>query len=147
MKTEFVKNEDINNGNHPRKWWVIDVEGQPLGRVATQIATLLRGKHKPTYTAHVDTGDFVVVVNADKVKLTGNKLRQKMYYRHTGYPGGLKQARAFEMLEKKPESLVYMAVKRMMPKNALNRKSLHKLKIYADTEHPHSAQKPETFSI
>ena len=137
----------MQNGTHPRQWWIVDGDGMTLGRLATQVATLLRGKHKPIYTPHVDTGDFVVVVNAEKVVLTGNKMKAKIYYRHTGYPGGLKQAKAEEILTKKPTDLVYKAVKGMMPKNALNRASLQKLKIYAGPEHPHAAQKPQPLAL
>ena len=126
---------------------VVDGEGKTLGRIATEISRVLRGKHKPIYTPHVDTGDFVVVVNAEKVHLTGKKIKDKIYYRHTGYPGGLKSARAEELLAKKPTDLVYKAVKGMMPKNALNRISLHKLKIYTGTEHPHAAQNPQPLDI
>ncbi len=118
-----------------------------LGRLATRIAVLLRGKHKPIYTPHVDTGDYVVVVNAEKVVLTGKKMKDKIYYHHTGYPGGLKQARAQEILQKKPTNLVYNAVKGMMAKNALNRTALQKLKIYAGSHHPHEAQKPQPLQL
>ncbi len=126
-----------------RNWYVVDAEGQVLGRLATKIATMLRGKHKPIFTPHLDTGDFVVVVNADKVRLTGRKLDQKKYYRHSGYMGGLKEATAKEMLERKPEEVIRLAVKRMLPKNRLGRKQLKKLKIYAGPDHPHTAQQPQ----
>ncbi|MBF0287153.1 MAG: 50S ribosomal protein L13 [SAR324 cluster bacterium] len=147
MKTRSIKKEEIQDGTYPRQWWIIDGEGQTLGRLATRIATVLRGKHKPIFTPHVDTGDFVIVVNAEKIALTGNKVKDKIYYHHTGYPGGLKSARAEELLAKKPTDLVYKAVKGMMPKNALNRISLQKLKIYAGPEHPHQAQQPQPLEI
>ena len=147
MKTRSIRKEDLQNGTHPRQWWLVDGEGMTLGRLATRIAVLLRGKHKPIYTPHVDTGDYVVVVNAEKVVLTGKKMKDKIYYRHTGYPGGLKQARAQEILQKKPTNLVYNAVKGMMAKNALNRTALQKLKIYAGSHHPHEAQKPQPLQL
>ena len=125
------------------KWWVIDAKDQPLGRVASRIAVLLTGKHKPTYTAHVDTGDFVVVINADKVKLTGRKATQKMYYRHSGYPGSLRSESFEHVVARKPEIPITKAVKGMLPKNVLSRRILAKLKVYAAAEHPHAAQKPE----
>ena len=126
-----------------KKWYVVDASGKVLGRLANKIAVVLMGKHKPTYTPHVDTGDYVIVVNADKVVLTGKKLDQKKYYRHSGYPGGLKELTARQMFEKHPEKVVYLAVKRMLPKNKLGRKMLKKLKVYVGPEHPHQAQKPE----
>ena len=126
-----------------KKWYVVDASGKVLGRLANKIAVVLMGKHKPTYTPHVDTGDYVIVVNADKVVLTGKKLDQKKYYRHSGYPGGLKELTARQMFEKHPEKVIYLAVKRMLPKNKLGRKMLKKLKVYAGPEHPHQAQKPE----
>ncbi|MBF0238520.1 MAG: 50S ribosomal protein L13 [SAR324 cluster bacterium] len=147
MKTRSIRKEDIEEGKYPREWWVIDASGQTLGRLSTLIANLLRGKHKVIYTPHVDTGDFVVVVNADKVVLTGKKWSDKIYYHHTRYPGGLKQAKATELLNKKPTALVYNAVKGMMSKNILNRDSLHRLKLYTGPEHPHSAQNPKPFEI
>lgn len=147
MKTKSIRKEDMENGTYPRNWWIVDGEGKTLGRIATTISKVLRGKHKPIYTPHVDTGDFVVVVNAEKVKLTGKKMQDKIYYHHTGYPGGLKSARAEELLAKKPTELVYKAVKGMMPKNALNRTSLNKLKIYSGTKHPHAAQNPQPLDI
>lgn len=143
IKTQFVRKQDLQDGTLPRTWWVVDAKGQTLGRLATKIAVYLRGKHKALYTPHVDMGDFVIVVNAEKIELTGNKWKDKIYYRHTGYPGGIKAARAMDLLARRPESLVYQAVKRMMPKNALNRRGLNKLKIYAGTEHPHAAQQPQ----
>ncbi len=134
-------------GEVEQKWWLIDAEGKTLGRIATEIATLLRGKHKPEYTPHVDTGDFVVVINAEKVRLSGNKLSQKMYYRHSGYYGNLRSFTAREMLEKHPEELIKHAVKGMLPKNTLGRHMFKKLKVYAGSEHPHEAQQPEEYKI
>ncbi len=130
-----------------RKWLLIDAEGQTLGRLATEIARLLRGKDKPQYTPHVDTGDFVVVVNAEKVVVTGKKAEQKVYYRHSGYPGGLKTTSYEEMLERKPTEILRRAVKGMMPKTRLGRQQLKKLKIYAGPEHPHEAQRPESYEV
>ncbi|HEX2098376.1 MAG TPA: 50S ribosomal protein L13 [Rubrobacteraceae bacterium] len=130
-----------------RKWILIDAEGQTLGRLATEIARLLRGKDKPQYTPHVDTGDFVVVVNAEKVVVTGKKAEQKVYYRHSGYPGGLKTTSYEEMLERKPTEILRRAVKGMMPKTRLGRQQLKKLKIYAGPEHPHEAQRPESYEV
>jgi large subunit ribosomal protein L13 len=126
-----------------RKWWVIDAEGQPLGRLASQIATILRGKNKPTYTPHVDTGDFVIVVNAKKVMLTGRKLEQKQYVRHSGEPGGFRTESYGHLLERKPELPITKAVKGMLPKNILGRELLTKLKVYPGPDHPHAAQKPQ----
>ena len=134
-------------GEVERKWWVIDASDKILGRLATRIATILQGKHKPQYTPHVDIGDYVIVINADKIKLTGKKWLQKKYYRHSGYPGGLKVQTAQDILNKHPERLIYHAVKGMLPKNRLGRKMLKKLKIYAGSEHPHEAQKPEKLEI
>ena len=130
-----------------RRWHLIDAEGQTLGRLATEIARLLRGKNKPQYTPHVDTGDFVVVVNADKIAVTGKKLDDKRYYRHSGYPGGLRSRSLREQLERRPTEVVRMAVKGMLPRNRLARQQLTKLKIYAGPEHPHAAQKPEPLEI
>ena len=130
-----------------RKWLLIDAEGQTLGRLATEIARLLRGKDKPQYTPHVDTGDFVVVVNAEKVVVTGKKTEQKVYYRHSGYPGGLKTTSYEEMLERKPTEILRRAVKGMMPKTRLGRQQLKKLKIYVGPEHPHEAQRPESYEV
>jgi large subunit ribosomal protein L13 len=126
-----------------RRWLVIDAKGQVLGRMASEIAKVLRGKHKPCFSPHVDLGDFVVVINAAAVKLTGNKESDKLYYRHSGYPGGLRVARASEMRAKKPEEVVRLAVKGMLPRNRLSRALLGKLKVYAGPEHPHSAQSPQ----
>ncbi|GAB4248528.1 MAG: 50S ribosomal protein L13 [Thermoleophilia bacterium] len=138
MKTYSAKPGEVE-----RKWWVVDAEGKNLGRLATHIATVLRGKNKPQYTPHVDTGDFVVVVNADKVSVTGNKLLQKRYYRHSGRPGGLKVRTLGEMLERRPEEVLRTAVRGMLPKNRLAAKQLRKLKIYSTATHPHAAQQPE----
>jgi len=130
-----------------REWLLIDANGKTLGRLATLLADLLRGKRKPQYTPHIDTGDFVVVVNAEKINVTGNKRRQKLYYRHSGYPGGLR-SRTFEELQaRRPEEIIRLAVKGMMPRNRLARKQLTKLKIYAGPEHPHAAQQPQPLEI
>jgi large subunit ribosomal protein L13 len=126
-----------------RQWFVVDAQGKVLGRLASRIAAILRGKHKPTFTPHVDGGDFVVVVNAEKVRLTGRKLQEKVYYWHTGYPGGIKSATAAQMLERKPEWVIQKAVQRMLPKNPLGRRMLRKLKVYRGPEHPHAAQQPK----
>lgn len=130
-----------------RAWWVVDASGKSLGRVASAVAHVLRGKHKPTYTPHVDDGDFVVVVNADKVKLTGSKLDTKFYYRHSGIPGGFKQESYRHLLERKPTFPIEKAVKGMLPKNVLGREMLGKLKVYATPDHPHAAQKPQVLEI
>jgi large subunit ribosomal protein L13 len=130
-----------------RNWLLVDAAGQTLGRLATQIADALRGKRKPTYTPHVDTGDFVIVVNAEKITVTGNKRSDKRYYRHSGYPGGLRSRTFAEMLERRPEEIIRLAVKGMMPRNRLARKQLTKLKVYAGPEHPHAAQQPQPMEI
>ncbi|MEE9279724.1 MAG: 50S ribosomal protein L13 [Myxococcota bacterium] len=130
-----------------RAWFVLDAQDQVLGRVATRVATFLRGKHKAAFTPHVDGGDFVIVVNARRVKLTGRKLDQKTYYRHSGYPGGIRSVKARRLLETHPERVVEAAVKGMMPKGPLGRKMLRKLKVYAEAEHPHAAQKPQPLEI
>lgn len=137
MKTYVAK-----PGEFEQKWHLIDAQGQVLGRLASEIATVLRGKNKPIYTPHVDTGDYVVVVNAADIRLTGNKLKDKIYYHYTGYPGGIKAITAAELLEKNPTELINTAVKGMLPKNKLGRKMLQKLKIYAGAEHSHKAQQP-----
>jgi len=142
MSTEVAKEQDIE-----RAWYVVDLEDKVLGRAATEIARILRGKHKAIYTPSVDTGDFVVVVNADKVRLTGNKLSAKMYHRHTGFPGGIRSINANDLLEKKPEMLIQSAVKGMLPKNTMGRKMFSKLKVYAGSEHPHSAQQPKELAL
>jgi len=130
-----------------RKWWVINATDQPLGRLASKIATVLRGKNKPTFTPHVDTGDFVIVINASKVKLTGAKADAKKYYRHTGYPGGLKEETFRHLVARRPEVPIQQAVKGMLPKNVLGRHLLDKLKVYGEAAHPHQAQKPEVMPL
>ncbi|WP_290925509.1 50S ribosomal protein L13 [Halodesulfovibrio sp.] len=142
MKTFSPKPEDIT-----REWFVVDAEDQILGRLATQIAHRLRGKHKPEFAPHVDNGDFIVVVNCEKIKVTGNKMADKMYYRHTGFPGGLKEANLETMLEKKPEDVIRKAVQGMLPKNRLGRAIMKKLKVYVGTEHPHAAQNPQALEL
>jgi large subunit ribosomal protein L13 len=137
MKTYSAKPGEVT-----REWYLVDAEGKTLGRLATQIADTLRGKRKPQFTPHVDTGDFVVVVNAEKIQVTGNKLDQKRYYRHSGYPGGLRSRTLREQLERRPTEVLRVAVKGMLPKNRLARQQLTKLKIYAGAEHPHEAQNP-----
>ena len=130
-----------------RNWLVVDANGQTLGRLATQIATALRGKNKPEFTPHCDTGDFVIVVNAEKISVTGNKRQEKRYYRHSGYPGGLRSRTLEEMLARRPEEVIRKAVKGMLPRNRLGRAQLVKLKVYAGPDHPHAAQKPEPMEI
>ncbi|MER7364272.1 50S ribosomal protein L13 [Nonomuraea wenchangensis] len=142
MRTYSPKPADVQ-----RQWYVIDATDVVLGRLASHVATLLRGKHKPIFANHVDTGDFVIVINADKIALSGNKLEQKKAYRHSGYPGGLRSVSYGELMEKRPEKAVEKAVKGMLPKNSLGRKMAKKLKVYAGAEHPHQAQKPEPFQI
>jgi large subunit ribosomal protein L13 len=142
MKT-FVANEETRQ----RDWWVVDAEGRTLGRLATQIADVLRGKRKPEYTPHVDTGDFVIVVNAEKIAVTGDKRTKKLYYRHSGYPGGLRSRTLNEMLERQPEEVIRKAVKGMLPRNKLARQQINKLKVYAGAEHPHAAQQPKELEI
>ena len=133
--------------DNPQKWYLVDANGAVLGRLASQVAHRLRGKHNPKFTPHVDTGDWVIVINAEKIVLTGRKMDQKMYYRHSGYIGGLKQMSAKELLEKKPEELVRSAVKGMLPKNKLGRQLFKKLKVYPGNAHPHEAQQPEVIKI
>ncbi|HZH92466.1 MAG TPA: 50S ribosomal protein L13 [Tissierellaceae bacterium] len=142
MKSYMAKANEVE-----RKWYIIDAEDKVLGRLATEIATILRGKNKPIYTPHVDTGDFVIVINADKIKLTGKKLEQKNYTYHTGYPGGLRQVSYGELMEKNPEKIIELAVKGMLPKNSLGRQMYRKLKVYRGTEHGHQAQKPEVYEV
>ncbi|QTA37151.1 50S ribosomal protein L13 [Thermosipho ferrireducens] len=142
QKTTLLKKENVQ-----RKWYVIDVANQSLGRIATRIALVLMGKNDPNWTPHIDCGNFVIVVNADKVKLTGKKIDQKKYYRHSGYPGGIKEFTARQILQKHPERLIELAVKRMLPKTVLGRRALRRLKVYAGSEHPHSAQKPEVLNF
>ena len=142
MKTYLTPVNEID-----RKWYVVDAEGKILGRLASEIAAVLRGKRKPTYSTFIDNGDFIIVVNAEKIRLTGNKMKNKKYYRHSGYMGGLKEATAEEVLAKKPTDLIFTAVKGMLPKNSLGRAQLKKLKVYAGKEHPHEAQQPETLEL
>ena len=143
MRTTYMaKAGDIN-----RKWYVVDAEGKTLGRLATEVATLLRGKHKPTYTPNVDTGDHVIIVNAAKIELTGNKLQDKMYYRHSGFVGGIKATNAAEMRAKRPEKMIELAIKGMLPKGPLGRQMFRKLNVYAGAEHPHQAQQPEVYEL
>jgi large subunit ribosomal protein L13 len=142
LKTYMAKETDIE-----RRWLVIDATGMPLGRLASRIALILRGKHKPEFTPHVDCGDFVVVVNADKVTLSGKKATDKILYWHTGYPGGLKQQTYGSLIASNPEKAIMLAVRRMLPKNRLGRKMIKKLKVYAGPEHPHAAQKPVPFDL
>ncbi|HEY2209035.1 MAG TPA: 50S ribosomal protein L13 [Gaiellaceae bacterium] len=140
MKTYSAKPGEVT-----REWYLVDAEGKTLGRLATQIADTLRGKRKPQFTPHVDTGDFVIVVNAEKIAVTGNKLDQKRYYRHSGYPGGLRSRTLREQLNRRPTEVLRVAVKGMLPKNRLARQQITKLKIYAGPEHPHEAQNPRPF--
>jgi large subunit ribosomal protein L13 len=142
MKTYTAKKETVE-----RQWVIVDAQDQVLGRLATRVATILRGKNKPIFTNHVDTGDFVVIVNAEKIRLTGNKLDDKTYYSHSGYPGGIKGMTAREMLEKKPEQVIKIAVKGMLPKNRLGSKLISKLKVYVGPDHPHEAQQPEKIEL
>lgn len=140
--TKVAKKEEVT-----RDWFLVDADNKVLGRMATEIANILRGKMKPIYTPSVDTGDFVVVINAEKIQLTGNKLADKMYYSHSGFPGGIKSITAGKLIEKKPEDLIRKAVKGMLPKNKLARHMLKKLKVYAGSAHPHEAQQPKTLEI
>lgn len=142
MTTYSAKKNEIE-----RSWYLIDAEDKVLGKLASKVAAILRGKHKPVFTPHVDTGDFVVVINAEKIHLTGRKLVSKLYYRHSGYPGGLKVMSAEEMLKKKPGNLIKLAVKGMLPKNRLGKKQLTKLKVYSGSDHPHKAQMPEMLEL
>ncbi len=143
MNTLSYKTQSANKDTVDRKWFVVDAEGQTLGRMCTKIATVLKGKHKPSYTPHVDTGDNVIVINADKIRLTGSKMEQKVYLSYSLYPGGQKSITAKELMTKKPYSVVERAVKGMLPKNKLGRAMFKKLYVYAGAEHPHAAQKPE----
>jgi large subunit ribosomal protein L13 len=142
MKTFVAKEHEIE-----KKWYLIDAKEKILGRLASQIASILRGKNKPIFTPHMDAGDYVIVINADKIILTGDKIEKKMYYHHSGYVGGLKKTTAKEMLLKKPENLIKFAVKGMLPKNSLGRRQLTKLKVYAGQDYPHQAQQPEKLEI
>lgn len=140
--TKSVRTEDAQHD-----WWVVDAAGQTVGRLATQVATLLRGKHKPSFTPHVDTGDFVIVINADKIQLKGKRVEQKEYFHNTGYPGGGRMRSFKQLIQTKPEEVVELAVKGMLPKNSLGRTIGRKLKVYAGGEHPHSAQQPKTYAL
>ncbi len=142
MKTVSLRKEDVE-----RAWWVVDANGKTLGRLATEIARRLRGKHKPEYTPHVDTGDYVVVVNAEKIGLTGDKENKKIYWRHTGYPGGIKGVNAAKLRDTHPERMIEKAVKGMLPRNPLGRAMYRKLKVYAGTDHPHGGQTPKELEI
>lgn len=142
MKTYSLKLGDVE-----KKWYLVDAEGKTLGRFATQIAAILRGKHKPTFTPHMDMGDNIIVVNAEKVQLTGRKAEQKKYYRHSGYPGGIKVTSFSDMIEKKPKMVITIAVKGMLPHNRLGRRILKNLKVYSGTEHPHASQNPEKLEL
>lgn len=142
IRTYSAKTADIQ-----RKWYLVDAEGQTLGRLATRVASVLRGKHKPIFTPHMDTGDHVVIVNAEKIHLTGDKVRRKTYYRHSGYPGGLKAETVEEVLRKKPSAVLERAIKGMLPKNPLGKQMGRKLNVYAGATHPHQAQQPEPFTF
>ena len=142
MKTFSANPQEVE-----RKWFVVDAQGQTLGRLATRVATLLRGKHKPVYTPHVDCGDYVIIVNAEKINVTGQKLDDKIYYRHSHYPGGLKQVTMRRQLQLHPERVIEAAVRGMLPKNRLGRKMFRKLKVYAGPDHPHQAQQPEDLEL
>jgi len=142
MRTYFAKQTDVI-----RKWYLVDANGKTLGRLASRVAILLRGKHKPTFTPHVDTGDHVVIINADKIRLTGDKFKTKTYIHHTGYPGGLKSVTAEHLHAKNPTGLVTRAIKGMLPKNPLGKQMARKLKVYAGTAHPHEAQRPEPHAL
>jgi large subunit ribosomal protein L13 len=142
MKTTFVSKETVD-----RKWYVIDAKGLVVGRLAVEVAKRLRGKHKASYTPHIDTGDYIIIVNADKVRFSGNKLENKMYYRHSGYPGGLKSITAKKLLQSKPERVLEHAVKGMLPKNRLGRRMLKKMKVYTGPDHPHQAQQPQELTL
>ena len=142
MKTISAREQDVQ-----RDWYVVDAQGQTLGRLATRVATILRGKHKPSYTPHVDCGDYVVVVNAEKIHTTGQKMAQKRYYRHSGYPGGIKEVTLRDQLQKFPERVLEYAVRGMLPKNKLGRRMFKKLKVYAGSDHPHQAQQPKSLEF
>ncbi|MBM4306379.1 MAG: 50S ribosomal protein L13 [Deltaproteobacteria bacterium] len=142
MKTYQAKKEEVEH-----QWYLVDAEGKVLGRLATELANILRGKKKPIYTPHVDTGDFVIVVNAGKVALTGKKMKDKIYYHHTGHPGGIREMNAEKLLAKKPTEMIRIAVKGMLPKTSLGRQMIRKLKIYAGAKHPHEAQKPISLQV
>ncbi|HTV19194.1 MAG TPA: 50S ribosomal protein L13 [Polyangiaceae bacterium] len=144
MRTFVAKPKDAAE---QRQWWVVDAQNQPLGRVASRVASLLRGKHKPVFTPNVDVGDFVIVVNATQIKVTGNKADDKLYYRHSGYPGGIKSRTYSELLAAKPEAPLTLAVRGMLPKSVLGRQMIKKLKVYATAQHPHAAQQPQALSL
>jgi len=142
MKTLFAKSADVE-----KKWNVIDADGMVVGRLATRVASILRGKNKPIFTPHADTGDYVIIVNAEKIRFTGNKLEKKIYYRHSGYPGGIKQKTARNIMNDSPEKIIMTAVSGMLPKNKLGRQQLKKLKVYRGSDHPHKAQNPEILNL
>ncbi len=142
VKTYTPKPQDIE-----QKWWIVDAEGQTLGRLASKIAPILRGKHKPMFTPNLDVGDYVIVINVDKIVVTGNKMGEKMYYRHSGYPGGLNEINLEDNLRRFPDRPLYEAIKGMLPKNALGRATMKKLKLYSGSEHPHEAQKPTVLEL
>ncbi|WLD93561.1 50S ribosomal protein L13 [Alkalihalobacillus sp. AL-G] len=142
MRTYMAKPKEME-----RKWYVVDAAGKTLGRLSTEVASILRGKHKPTFTPHVDTGDHVIILNASEIELTGKKLTDKLYHRHTGHPGGLKTRTAQEMRDKRPEQMLELAIKGMLPKNSLGRQMIKKLHVYAGNEHKHQAQNPENYEL
>lgn len=142
MRTHFANSATIT-----RQWHIIDADGKILGRLAARVAILLRGKHKPTFTPHVDTGDHVVIINAEKIRLTGNKLKEKIYYHHTGYPGGIKSVTAVHLLAKRPTALLTKAIRGMLPKTPLGKQMARKLRVYAGTLHPHEAQQPQPYAV
>jgi large subunit ribosomal protein L13 len=142
LRTYMAKPKEID-----RKWYVVDAAGKTLGRLSSEVASVLRGKHKPTYTPHVDTGDHVIILNASKIELTGKKMSDKLYHRHTGHPGGLRTRTAQEMRDTRPEKMLELAIKGMLPKNSLGRKMAKKLHVYAGNEHPHQAQNPENYEL
>jgi large subunit ribosomal protein L13 len=144
MRTFVAKPKDAAS---QRQWWVVDAQGQSLGRVASRVASILRGKHKPSFTPHVDMGDFVIVVNATQIKVTGDKADKKLYYRHSGYPGGITERTYSELLAKKPEAPLTLAVRGMLPKNVLGRQLIKKLKVYPTAQHPHAAQQPQALTF
>jgi large subunit ribosomal protein L13 len=144
MRTFVAKPKDAAS---QRQWWVVDAQGQSLGRVASRVASILRGKHKPSFTPHVDTGDFVIVVNATQIKVTGDKADKKLYYRHSSYPGGITERTYSELLAKKPEAPLTLAVRGMLPKNVLGRQLIKKLKVYPTAQHPHAAQQPQALTF
>ena len=144
QKTFFLREEDAQKG---RRWFLVDAEGRTLGRLASRVASVLRGKHKPVFTPHVDAGDHVIVINAQRVVLTGRKLKDKVYYHHSGYPGGLRETSAEKMLKTHPERVIEIAVRGMLPKNRLGREILRKLKVYGGPHHPHGAQQPEPMNL